>query len=571
MFIKLSALLGLIFISLLAGFGSVKAADTSRKFGKFEIPKANLGSFKFPSPTDKGFLDVHPDHGSKMYYNYFEAESGANRTTPIVLWLQGGPGCSSFFGMFYINGPYFVNSDLTLSKNLGSWNRIFGLLYIEQPIGVGFSKTGTKRIPSDEVEVARDLYLALQLFYKQNPEFAMRPLIIAGESYAGKYVPSISHFIVQAAMESNGSVGQLKRRRNIGKVEPPVFPFGGMAIGNGFTDAETQTMYQAEVAYSFGLIDRRQRLVAESMQYHTLDLVLSENYAQARAASDALLAYINGVSGTATLEDVRRNLGYDGWYNVDAYLNQPEVQEFLGVLDENVTWSSCAPEVDRALRHDVMRSVKKLVADIIKFHPALFYQGQFDGECGVASNDAWLDSMQWEGHSGFRNADRRFWLVNDRIAGFWKQYKSLSHVMIRNAGHMVPHDNPLLGQVLIEKWITERVQREQYQRHTSPAAEAQMIAVIDTDVGEHACCQPIPKPPPSIKEEQEVVGDGVRNGLNTEHKVVRKSKEQILERIQSSGFGSESDIKAMERFFAEIEKAAPRDEELKKMRFEEEL
>lgn len=56
--------------------------------------------------------------------------------------LQGGPGCSSFFGMLYINGPYFVNDDLTLRHNLGSWNRIYGTLFIEQPIGVGFSQKG---------------------------------------------------------------------------------------------------------------------------------------------------------------------------------------------------------------------------------------------------------------------------------------------------------------------------------------------------------------------------------------------------------------------------------------------
>jgi hypothetical protein len=57
--------------------------------------------------------------------------------------LQGGPGCTSLFGMLYINGPYWVNEDdLTLRPNPGSWNRLYGLLYIEQPIGTGFSHCG---------------------------------------------------------------------------------------------------------------------------------------------------------------------------------------------------------------------------------------------------------------------------------------------------------------------------------------------------------------------------------------------------------------------------------------------
>lgn len=57
--------------------------------------------------------------------------------------LQGGPGCSSLFGMLYINGPYFINEeDLTLKANPGSWNRLYGMLFIEQPIGTGYSVRG---------------------------------------------------------------------------------------------------------------------------------------------------------------------------------------------------------------------------------------------------------------------------------------------------------------------------------------------------------------------------------------------------------------------------------------------
>lgn len=76
----------------------------------------------------------------------FEARMLARRCAPppprLVLPPQGGPGCSSLFGMLYINGPYFINDDLTLRINQGSWNRIYGMLFIEQPIGVGWSKVG---------------------------------------------------------------------------------------------------------------------------------------------------------------------------------------------------------------------------------------------------------------------------------------------------------------------------------------------------------------------------------------------------------------------------------------------
>jgi len=55
-------------------------------------------------------------------------------------------------------------------------------------------------------------------------------------SCAGKYVPSISHYIVQAQAMNDGTADELKKFRELPEdVEAPVFKFGGLAIGNGFT------------------------------------------------------------------------------------------------------------------------------------------------------------------------------------------------------------------------------------------------------------------------------------------------------------------------------------------------
>ncbi|EFJ43239.1 hypothetical protein VOLCADRAFT_66092 [Volvox carteri f. nagariensis] len=395
-----------------------------------------------PEPTSYGYLDVNPEKGSAMYYMYFEAQEASphDKDVPIILWLQGGPGCSSFFGMLYINGPYFVNDDLTLRRNLGSWNRMYGMLFIEQPIGVGFSKRGSASIPDNELDVAWDLYRALQSFYRTDPELQSRPLIITGESYAGKYVPSISHFILQVCMKLSQHV------------EAPVFTLGGLAVGNGFTDAETQTAVQAEVAWGMGLIDTVQRRVAEGMQQEIIELVRSREWRAARNKSDALLRYISTAGGAATLEDVRRNTGYDSRNQVDEYLNSPPLRQLLapsGVPPaSDLAWESCSGEVDAVMGHDVMKSVKGLVSDLLQYKPVLLYQGQWDAECGVGSNDAWIHTLQWHGHGGFTAAPRKFWWVNGRIAGFWKSYNTLDLLVLRNTGHMVPHDNPLVSRTM---------------------------------------------------------------------------------------------------------------------------
>lgn len=437
-------------------------------------------NLRLPEPDAFGFLDVNPSKGSKMFYMYFEAQEknlSDDGDTPIVLWLQGGPGCSSLFGMLYINGPYFVNEDLTLRRNLGTWNRIYGMLFVEQPIGVGFSQAGSAAIPDNELDVAWDLYRALQSFYRTHPHMQQRPLVITGESYAGKYVPSISHFILQAQARVSGFESQLRHPRKLSdKVEAPLFKLGGLAVGNGFTDAESQTAVQAEVAWGMGLIDAVQRRQAEAIQAQVIELVRAQKWRVARNKSDELLHFIAMASGSATLEDVRRNTGYDSRNMCDAYLNQPHVRTALRLPPlEHQEWLSCSPLVDHIMGHDVMKSVKGLVEDLLDYVPVLLYQGQWDAECGVGSNDAWIFTMDWHGKDDFVKAPRRFWMVNGRIGGYWKTYDTLDVLVLRNTGHMVPHDNPLVGQLMLERWIETAVRGHPYDRdnHVTPHTEEQ--------------------------------------------------------------------------------------------------
>lgn len=62
--------------------------------------------------------------------------------------MQGGPGCSSLFGTFYLNGPFALQTDLTLQQNPGRWNRQYGMLFVDQPIGTGFSVAGAQQKPT---------------------------------------------------------------------------------------------------------------------------------------------------------------------------------------------------------------------------------------------------------------------------------------------------------------------------------------------------------------------------------------------------------------------------------------
>jgi vitellogenic carboxypeptidase-like protein len=193
---------------------------------------------------------------NKMFYAFYEAiePNMPIAETPIILWLQGGPGCSSMNGNFYELGPWRISSDLKLYQNDSPWNRKFGVLFIDSPVGSGYNiAEKDEDIPTDQNQVAEHLYTALEEFYSSVPEFSNRLLFVAGESYAGKYVPALGHCILMKSKKNtmeNAELGSL----GYGGSKLP-FPLGGLLIGNGLTDPEIQVQTHANVAYNFGLIE----------------------------------------------------------------------------------------------------------------------------------------------------------------------------------------------------------------------------------------------------------------------------------------------------------------------------
>ena len=95
-----------------------------------------------PSNQFSGYLEVEP--GEKyIHYMYFESE-GDPTTDPLILWTNGGPGCSGLLGLFSELGPWRPTKDsitgkLKLSINPYSWTKMANVLFVEQPAGVGFS------------------------------------------------------------------------------------------------------------------------------------------------------------------------------------------------------------------------------------------------------------------------------------------------------------------------------------------------------------------------------------------------------------------------------------------------
>ena len=117
-------------------------------------------------------------------------------TSPLLLWLNGGPGCSSLFGMLAEIGPVISdNFSGNFKKNEYSWNTHINLLFIDQPAGVGFSKASDPDFLWTDDVTAENLLYGIKEFLNLFPELKSRSFYVWGESYAGVYIPFLAQKI----------------------------------------------------------------------------------------------------------------------------------------------------------------------------------------------------------------------------------------------------------------------------------------------------------------------------------------------------------------------------------------
>ena len=161
------------------------AADEADRMG--QLP----GTTDFASPTYSGFLKASDT--KKLHYVFAESYDSPS-TDPVLIWFNGGPGCSSMLGMMQENGPRVINDgEDFIVENDETWNKRANVLWIESPAGVGWSQAGTDAdLDTNDVIQSQDALAALYSFYDKFPEFKTNKLFVSGESYAGIYVPYLS-------------------------------------------------------------------------------------------------------------------------------------------------------------------------------------------------------------------------------------------------------------------------------------------------------------------------------------------------------------------------------------------
>jgi cathepsin A (carboxypeptidase C) len=173
--------------TLVALLGATIVSAVRPKDQVLGLPETNA----LPSPWFSGYLTASPT--KKLHY-VFIASLDDPQNDPVVVWFNGGPGCSSLLALFQEHGPFVIDDgEYYIKNNPYPWNVRANMLYIESPAGVGYSigVNPQDRIHNDMTQ-SRDAFAAIQDFYSGYSEFLNNPLYISGESYAGIYVPYLA-------------------------------------------------------------------------------------------------------------------------------------------------------------------------------------------------------------------------------------------------------------------------------------------------------------------------------------------------------------------------------------------
>lgn len=393
-----------------------------------------------------GYLRPTGSSSAGLFYWLFESQSNPD-SDPLVLWLQGGPGCSSLLGLYFENGPYKLQTNLnnpdappSIVNNPFSWNAKANLLYIDQPFGSGFSYADdTSLYVTDMDEMASYLHDGLLDFFKIHPNLSGRPFFLSGESYAGKYLPYAAHAILEKPDKS------LNLR--------------GILLGNGWVDPLTIVGTYAEFSFAHGLLDDTQRQALEAQNSKFMSKVAAGLWKEATQIEHDMEAYVATVSGMNAY-DTRSQGDYD-FSALEKYLNQPDVQIALHV---NRTFTMCNSDVKTILLADISKSAKPLIAPLLELTNVdkkdhliiMFYTGIFDLDCNIVGHMKWLNSVVWSGADDWKNSNRTKWIVNDEIAGYSKQVGGFTQLAIQSSGHMVPHDQPKHALSMLNTFIAHK-------------------------------------------------------------------------------------------------------------------
>ncbi|XP_073306909.1 serine carboxypeptidase II-2 isoform X2 [Primulina huaijiensis] len=444
-------------------------------------------SFNVSFASYSGYVTTNKESGRALFYWFFEAVEDTS-SKPLVLWLNGGPGCSSVaFGLAEEIGPFHIEKDgKSLYLNPYSWNEVANILFLDSPVGVGFSYSNTSSdllsngdertgaffclslfsvifvvliyvdssrslISISYIAAAENLEFLLQWF-DRFPQYKENDFYITGESYAGHYVPQLS----QAIVRNNHNTGE------------KVINLKGFMVGNALTDDFHDHLGRFEFMWSVGLISdqtfKRLNIVCDFQSFiHSSELCEKVQDIAEEEMGDIDLYSIYTPPCKANFSRSNHpqsgkrfgilRIAYDPCTEEHStvYFNLPEVQRALHVQDKSPSfkWETCSDLVYDNWK-DSPRSVLKVYRELLRSGLRIWiFSGDTDAVIPVASTRYSIDSLKLPTVGPWRA-----WYDDGQVGGWTQEYDGLTFVTVRGAGHEVALHKPKQALTLFKSFLS---------------------------------------------------------------------------------------------------------------------
>lgn len=326
------------------------------------------------------------------------------------------------FALFTENGPYSINSTLILTPREYSWHLKYNLIYIDNPVGSGFSFTESDAgYATNEVQVGENLLSAIQQFFLLFPNLQKNDFYISGESYAGKFIPAMGMAIHQDSKRANVDL------------KKPKINLKGMIIGNGFSDPINQLNF-GDYFYQLGLIDTNGQKKFTRTQNHAINCLKNgDNICAFNDFNRLLGSYLPSLAGLRNSYNYLKTRDDTDFDSMGRFLNKPVTRRALHV-GNNRFITGVNMVVYSYLKNDFMDTVADWISELLSHYPIMFFNGQLDIICAYPLTENSLKNLKFSSSDEYKTARRQIWRVDDDVAGYIKQAGNLTEVLVRNAG-----------------------------------------------------------------------------------------------------------------------------------------
>ncbi|XP_043287575.1 vitellogenic carboxypeptidase-like [Venturia canescens] len=319
----------------------------------------------FPFNSYAGYINVNEKFNSNLFFWYVVAKEKPH-TAPVILCLHGVLGRSSLFKLFNANGPVTIR-DGFVEESLSSWHKTNHVIYIDSPIGAGYSYTDSDEgYSTSDAQVAANLREALIQLFKLHPQLRKNGLFLVGDNYAGKFIPALGHSIHLYNEKAISS-----RKIN----------FRGMLISNGYVNPLKQLNYTTPLSDDIITDECKSEFLTMEREVH--DLINKDKHYE---ASEATLRFREkGVCDWGKdpmLDFPFTALGPKDESEYDRlikFLNRTDIRRILHV--GNRAFANFSQPVFDHLKNDITRSQAETLKVLLNHYRVLILSGRADSIC----------------------------------------------------------------------------------------------------------------------------------------------------------------------------------------------